>query len=221
MMSERQDIITNDEMAKEIARMLLQIRAVSLSPNEPFTWSSGWKSPIYCDNRLTMSYPEVRSKIADSFAEIIRSQYPDVEVIGGISTGGIPHAAWVAERLNLPMIYIRDKAKGHGKQSQIEGVLQQGQKTVVIEDLISTGGSSLRAALAVRNAGGDVMSVISIFTYEFEQAAQSFADVGIPVQSLSRYSILIQEALEQNLITNDDVNKLKQWRVDPANYGQS
>ena len=152
--------------ARKIARLLLDIGAVSLRPEEPFVWSSGWKSPIYCDNRLTMSFPEVRSQIADMFAEEIRNRHADIEVIAGVATGGIPHAAWVADRLKLPMVYIRDKAKGHGKQNQIEGLLKPGSKTVVIEDLISTGGSSLRAARAVQEAGGEVLSVAAIFSYD-------------------------------------------------------
>jgi orotate phosphoribosyltransferase len=153
-------------LSEQIATDLLQIEAVALRPHQPFTWTSGLKSPIYCDNRLTMSYPNIRERIADGFAAIIKEQYPDAEVIAGTATAGIPHAAWVAQKLNLPMIYIRDKAKGHGKENLIEGLVKPGQKVVVIEDLISTGGSSLKAALAVNDAGAKALAVLAIFSYQ-------------------------------------------------------
>jgi len=142
-----------EQLPREIAQGLLKIGAVALQPNDPFTWSSGLKSPIYCDNRLTMSFPEIRDMIAEGFAAIIRERYPDCEAVAGIATGGIPHAAWVAQKLNLPMLYVRDKAKGHGKTNQIEGHFTAGQKVVLIEDLVSTGGSSLKAAVAVCGGG--------------------------------------------------------------------
>ncbi|WP_058301799.1 orotate phosphoribosyltransferase [Gorillibacterium timonense] len=208
-------------LSETIAASLLDIQAVALRPNEPFTWTSGLKSPIYCDNRLTMSYPAIRTLIAEGFAELIREQYPDAEVIAGTATAGIPHAAWVADKLNLPMIYIRDKAKGHGKQNQIEGSLRPGQKVVVIEDLISTGGSSLKAALAVKEAGGDVLSVLAIFTYEFPAAAKLFAEADMPMQTLTTYSALLETALAQGFIQEEDLDKLKAWRANPAEYGKS
>jgi orotate phosphoribosyltransferase len=203
-----------------IASSLLTIGAVTLRPEEPFTWTSGLKSPIYCDNRLTMSYPSIRNMIAEGFADIIREHFPDTEVIAGTATAGIPHAAWVADKLNLPMIYIRDKAKGHGKQNQIEGLLKAGQKVTVIEDLISTGGSSLKAALAVREAGGDVQSVLAIFTYEFDQAAQAFAGNGIPLQTLTRYSSLVETAAKEGFIRDKDIANLQAWRENPQAYGK-
>lgn len=156
----------------KIAAYLLQIEAVALRPKQPFTWTSGLKSPIYCDNRLTMSYPEVRDYIAESFAAIIRSQFPETEAISGTATAGIPHAAWVAEKLNLPMSYVRDKAKGHGKENQIEGLIKPGQKVIVIEDLISTGGSSIKAAQAVAQAGAQPLAVLAIFSYQLNKATQ-------------------------------------------------
>jgi len=208
-------------LSATIASSLLDIKAVALRPNEPFTWTSGLKSPIYCDNRLTMSYPAIRTMIAEGFAETIREQYPDTEVIAGTATAGIPHAAWVADKLGLPMIYIRDKAKGHGKQNQIEGALQPGQKVVVIEDLISTGGSSLKAALAVREAGGDVGFVLAIFTYEFPAAAKLFAEAGIPMQTLTNYSTLLETALQQGFIQEEDLAKLRAWRSNPQEYGKT
>ena len=207
------------EIPGAIANYLLQIEAVALSPKQPFTWTSGMKSPIYCDNRLTMSYPEVREYIAESFAAVIRESYPDAEVIAGTATAGIPHAAWVAQKLNLPMAYIRDKAKGHGKQNQIEGLIKPGQKVVVIEDLISTGGSSLKAALAVKDAGGLPLAVLAIFSYQLDKAIHAFAEAGIPLQSLSNYGALMDVALEQGKIEIEDLQSLKAWREDPSSYG--
>lgn len=208
------------ELSREIARRLLAIHAVELRPNDPFTWSSGLKSPIYCDNRLTMSYPEVRGLIADGFASIIRERYPVCEAVAGIATGGIPHAAWTAERLGLPMLYVRDKAKGHGKTNQIEGAFRPGQKVVLIEDLVSTGGSSLRAAVAVRDAGCEVLGTIAIFTYEFPQAEAAFAEQGIPLQTLSSYSVLLEAALEAGSITEEDAALLRGWKNDPEGYSR-
>lgn len=208
------------ELPRLIAAKLLEIEAVALSPNEPFTWTSGLKSPIYCDNRLTMAYPQIRDLIAEGFAAIIREQYPDAEVIAGTATAGIPHAAWVAQKLNLPMAYIRDKAKGHGKQNQIEGRILPGQKVVVIEDLISTGGSSLKAALAVREAGAEVSAVLAIFTYQFEQATSAFAAENMPLQTLSNYSELIQAALELGRVAPQDEATLQSWRENPQSYGK-
>lgn len=199
-------------LASSIARSLLQIGAVHLRPNDPFTWTSGIQSPIYCDNRLTLSYPEVRSAIAAGFCQVIREYYPDVEVIAGTATAGIPHAAWVADKLGLPMIYVRDKAKGHGRQNQIEGLLKPGQKTVVIEDLISTGGSSIKAAEAARVAGADVLAVAAIFTYQFAKAERAFAEAGIPLNTLSNYTALCQEALATGNIQPGDLDMLNRWR---------
>ncbi|MFC3745544.1 orotate phosphoribosyltransferase [Paenibacillus sp. GCM10012306] len=205
--------------SEQVASYLLEIGAVNLRPQEPFTWTSGIKSPIYCDNRLTLSYPEVRNYIADAFAELIKSRYPDAEVIAGTATAGIPHAAWVADKLNLPMAYIRDKAKGHGKQNQIEGLIAPGQKVIVIEDLISTGGSSIKAAQAVQEAGGVPLAVLAIFSYELDRATQAFTAAEIPLQSLSNYTTLIDVALSQSKIAASDVDLLHSWRKDPASFG--
>ncbi|MGO4346343.1 orotate phosphoribosyltransferase [Paenibacillus sp. MCAF9] len=212
--------ITLSELPNQIAKSLLEIEAVALRPNEPFTWTSGIKSPIYCDNRLTMTYPTIRDLVAEGFATIIRERYPDAEVIAGTSTAGIPHAAWVAQKLNLPMAYIRDKAKGHGKQNQIEGRVLPGQKVVVIEDLISTGGSSLKAGLAVREAGAEVLAVLAIFTYEFDSAIQAFASEKMPLVTLSSYSALIQTAVELGKVAPEDVAALQAWRQDPQSFGK-
>jgi len=209
-----------EELPNMIAKSLLEIEAVALRPNEPFTWTSGLKSPIYCDNRLTMGYPAIRSAIAEGFAAIIRERYPDADVIAGTSTAGIPHAAWVSQALNLPMAYIRDKAKGHGKQNQIEGRILPGQKVVVIEDLISTGGSSLKAALAVREAGAEVLAVLAIFTYQFQQAADAFKSENVELSTLSNYSALIDAALELGKVAPEDVAALQAWREDPQSFGK-
>ncbi|MFD0715166.1 orotate phosphoribosyltransferase [Paenibacillus sp. GCM10027626] len=207
------------QLPLEIAQELLKIGAVALRPDEPFTWSSGLKSPIYCDNRLTMSFPEIREKIAEGFAAIIREQYPDCEAVAGIATGGIPHAAWVAQKLNLPMLYVRDKAKGHGKTNQIEGHFSPGQKVVMIEDLVSTGGSSLKAAVAVREAGCVVQGVVAIFTYQFPQAAAAFAEANIPLQTLSNYLILLDAAVANGTVKQEQLAMLQAWRENPQSFG--
>ncbi|WP_422660405.1 orotate phosphoribosyltransferase [Paenibacillus sp. EC2-1] len=209
------------EIPQQIASYLLKIEAVALRPHEPFTWTSGIKSPIYCDNRLTMSYPEVRDYIAESFASIIREQYPEVEVIAGTATAGIPHAAWVAQKLNLPMAYIRDKAKGHGKENMIEGHIKPGQKVVVIEDLISTGGSSLKAAQAVQAVGADALAVLAIFSYQLDKAVQAFSEANIPLQSLSNYTALTEVAVREGQIQEQDMELLQSFRSNPAAYGES
>ncbi|MEK5030785.1 orotate phosphoribosyltransferase [Paenibacillus sp. FSL R7-0302] len=208
-----------ENRSEQVASHLLEIGAVALRPQEPFTWTSGIKSPIYCDNRLTMAFPAVRNYIAEAFAELIRTSYPDAEVIAGTATAGIPHAAWVADKLGLPMAYIRDKAKGHGKQNQIEGLITPGQKVVVIEDLISTGGSSIKAAQAVQEAGGLPLAVLAIFSYELDRAVDAFAAAELPLQSLSNYSTLINVALAQGKIAESDVALLQSWRQDPAAFG--
>jgi orotate phosphoribosyltransferase len=203
-------------MKKQIATHLLEIGAVSLQPNEPFTWSSGLKSPIYCDNRLTLSYPKVRSAIADGLAELIRTHFKEAEAIAGTATAGIPHAAWVSERLNLPMCYVRSKAKGHGKGKQIEGKVAQGQKVVVVEDLISTGGSSLTAVQALREEGCEVLGVVAIFTYGLEAGQQAFAQNKVAVYTLTDYDTLIETAVEKGVITDKEIVKLKLWRENPS-----
>ena len=203
---------------KQIAEKLLEIKAVALSPNEPFTWASGLKSPIYCDNRLTMSFPAVRKEIAQGLADKIKATYPDVEVIAGTATAGIPHAAWVAEIMNLPMVYIRGKAKDHGKKNQIEGQISEGQKMVVIEDLISTGGSVLEACDAAENEGANVLGVAAIFTYELPKGIENFENANRSFITLTNYSELIEVATEKNFIEASDVELLKKWKQDPKNW---
>ncbi|WP_134756155.1 orotate phosphoribosyltransferase [Paenibacillus athensensis] len=209
-----------ETIAGKIAASLLEIGAVSLRPQQPFTWTSGLKSPIYCDNRLTMSYPHIRELIADGFASLIRERYPDAEVIAGTATAGIPHAAWVSQKLGLPMIYIRDKAKGHGKENLIEGSVKPGQKVVVIEDLISTGGSSIKAALAVKDAGAEPLGVLAIFSYQLDKATDAFQAAGVPLATLSNYGALLEVAVENGTIQESDLAQLRSWRDNPAEYGK-
>ncbi|RBW67342.1 orotate phosphoribosyltransferase [Bacillus taeanensis] len=202
-------------MKKTVAEQLLNIHAVSLSPSEPFTWSSGIKSPIYCDNRLTLSYPAVRREIAASLKAIIKENYPDAEVIAGTATAGIPHAAWVSELLDLPMVYVRSKAKGHGKGNQIEGIIKEGQKVVIIEDLISTGGSVINAAEAIREAGAEVIGVAAIFTYELEKGSVLLEEAGLSWQTITNFSTLVEVALEQGIIQENQVEALSRWQKSP------
>lgn len=205
-------------MKKEIAGMLLDIEAVSLSPGEPFTWSSGLKSPIYCDNRLTLSYPAVRRKIAEGFKEIILREFPGAELIAGTATAGIPHAAWASDLLELPMCYVRSKAKGHGKGNQIEGKITPGQKAVVIEDLISTAGSAINAAEALKEAGCEVLGIASIFTYELKRAEECLREAGMEAVSLTDFSTLSELAGERGLISQKELASLSLWRQNPGEW---
>jgi orotate phosphoribosyltransferase len=206
------------ETAKQIAEYLLQIKAIKLEPTNPFTWASGWKSPIYCDNRKTLSHPEVRTYIKKAFAQAILEKYPEVDVIAGVATGAIAQGALVAEELNKPMIYIRSSAKSHGMTNLIEGEYKAGQKVVVIEDLISTGGSSLKAVEALREAGCEVMGMLAIFTYGFQTAVDNFANANCEVATLSEYNIMIDRAQEIGYVQSEDVEQLKEWRKDPGNW---
>jgi orotate phosphoribosyltransferase len=207
-------------MKKVIAEKLLSINAVALKPNEPFTWTSGLRSPIYCDNRLTLSYPEVRREIAEGLQSIILKQYPDAEVIAGTATAGIPHAAWVSELLNLPMCYVRSKAKGHGKGNQIEGKVDKGQKVVVVEDLISTGGSVITAVQALREAGCEVLGVVSIFTYGLDKGREAFAQDEIKSESLTDFANLVEVAIEKGYISKDDQESLLSWSKSPSEWSK-
>jgi orotate phosphoribosyltransferase len=203
-------------MQVEVAQLLLQINTIKVQPTLPFTWASGWKSPIYCDNRKILSYPHARSIIRDRFVEVIQQQYPEAEVIAGVATGAIAHGALVAEKLGLPFIYVRSEPKSHGLENLIEGDLGVGQKVVIVEDLVSTGGSSLKAANAVSDFGGEVLGMVAIFTYEFPQAQNNFAKAGLTLTTLSRYQVLIEQALKLGRVTEDEIQKLMLWREDPA-----
>ena len=199
-------------LERKLAKDLLAIQAVALRPNDYFTWTSGIKSPIYCDNRITMSYPSIRREIAAGMVEVIKEKYPAVEVIAGTATAGIPHAAWVSDVLDLPMIYVRDSAKKHGKTNQIEGRVLEGQKVVIIEDLISTGLSSLKVAKALREAGAEVLGVVAIFSYELKKAQAAFEEAGVEYITLTNYPVLVEEAVAIDYIHQDDVEKLLEWR---------
>lgn len=206
-------------LSKDIAKALLDIKAVTLSPLEPYTWASGLKSPIYCDNRITMSYPKIRRMIAQGFVDLIKEQFADVDYIVGTATAGIPQACFVAELLELPMAYVRPEPKGHGRSKQIEGYIPQGAKVVVIEDLISTGGSSIKAIKALEEEGIEVLGLLAIFTYELEKANVNIQDADINLKTLSNYSSLIEVAKENNTINEDEMALLQSWRKDPESFG--
>lgn len=204
---------------KMIAEKLLAIKAVKLQPENPFTWASGWKSPIYCDNRKTLAYPFVRNLIKIELARLVRELYPEATAIAGVATGAIAQGAMVAEELSMPFAYVRPKPKDHGMGNQIEGELKAGEKVVVIEDLISTGMSSLKAVDALRQAGCEVLGMVANFTYGFPLAEQQFKEAGVTLTTLSNYNAVLEVAVETNYIAASDVETLKEWRKDPANWG--
>lgn len=206
------------DTASPIAEMLLKIEAIKLNTRKPFIWSSGWKSPIYCDNRLSLSYPQVRSAIKEGLVNAIKENFFTPEAIAGVATAGIAQGALVAEAMNLPFLYVRPKPKDHGMENLIEGKITRGQKVVVVEDLVSTGGSSLKTVAALREAGFTVLGMISIFNYGFDIATRNFNEADVSLISLSDYSHLLTRALHQNYITEEQVTSLKAWRVDPANW---
>jgi orotate phosphoribosyltransferase len=206
------------ENEKLIAKHLLQINAIKLNPAKPFTWASGWKSPIYCDNRKTLSHPETRNLIRDAFVTFIQKNYPEVEGIAGVATGAIAHGALVADQLMLPFVYIRSAAKGHGLENLIEGDYHEGQKFVVIEDLISTGGSSLKAVEALRSEKCNVMGMIAIFTYGFSKAVDNFLSAQCPLATLSNYEVLIETAISDGYVSDKELDTLKEWRKMPDKW---
>ena len=206
------------ENEQKVAEILLQIKSIKLNPANPFTWASGWKSPIYCDNRKTLSFPEVRTFLKTDFTRIIREKYPDVELIAGVATGAIAIGALVAEELGLPFVYVRPRAKDHGLGNQIEGVLQEGQKAVVIEDLISTGNSSLNAVAALREAKIRVLGMVAIFSYQFQVAENNFKEAGVELSTLGNYSVLIEQAERIGFISPEKSETLREWRKDPGNW---
>ena len=211
-------MVNYHEEAKQIANHLLQIKAIILQPNNPFTWASGWKSPIYCDNRKTLSFPNIRTHIRMKICEIIKEKYPHVNVIAGVATGGIAIGCLIAEELGLPFIYVRSSNKEHGKQNLIEGYYDSGQSVVVIEDLISSGKSSLAAVKALKDKGLNIKGLISIFTYSFDEADKNFKKQDCEKTSLCDYQTLIDEAVKSNYIDNKDLEVLKKWRKDPKNW---
>ncbi len=213
-------MIFDIETAKETAAQLLQINAIKLQPQTPFTWASGWKSPIYCDNRISLSFPEVRNSIKNKFATAIRKQYPNAEVIAGVATGAIGIGMLVADALDLPFIYIRPEAKKHGRQNQIEGIVPDGKNVVVIEDLISTGKSSLLAVEALKKCNANMLGMVAIFSYGFQIAADNFAEAEVTLHTLSNYENLIVLAQEANYITAQEADTLKKWRTNPSEWGR-
>ena len=205
-------------LKREFASKLLQIKAIKLQPNEPFTWASGWKSPFYCDNRKTLSFPAVRTYVKRGMVHAILEHFPEVDVIAGVATAGIPQAALIADTLNLPLVYVRSKPKDHGLENLIEGELKPNAKVVVIEDLVSTGGSSLKAVEALRKAGADVVGMVASFTYGFPVAAKAFEEANLQLVTLTDYENMVEEALSIGYIQERDLDLLHQWREDPANW---
>ncbi len=207
-------------MKKTTANSLLQINAIKLNPANPVTWASGWKSPIYCDNRTALSFPEVRRMIYSNFAELVQQKYPEVEVIAGVATGAIAWGVGVADVMELPCIYVRAQAKAHGLSNQVEGSFKKGQKVVVIEDLVSTGGSSLAAVEALKAAGCEVLGMMAIFTYGFPVAEDNFRDAGVELTTITDYNALIESAVESGFVGESDIATLKEWRTAPQEWGK-
>jgi len=201
-----------------LAEKLLEIKAVKLQPKSPFTWASGWKSPIYCDNRKTLSYPGLRSFVKLELSRLVMEKYPDATAIAGVATGAIAQGALVAEEMHLPFVYVRSSPKDHGLENTIEGDLKPGQKVVVIEDLVSTGSSSLKAVEALRRAGGEVLGMLASFTYSFPLAEEKFRQAGVMLHTLCNYETILETALETDYITPGDMSALREWRQDPASW---
>lgn len=208
------------ETDRQVAKYLLDIKAVELNPESPFTWASGWKSPIYTDNRKSLSYPQVRTFLKKKFAELIKTKYPDTELIAGVATGAIAVGALVADELDLPMVYVRSSSKTHGLENQVEGICHKGQKTIVIEDLVSTGMSSLKAVSALREKECDVQAMMAIFTYGFPVATQCFEQANCKLYTLSNYNSLIELAIETGYVKQEMLPKLLEWRQNPENWGK-
>ncbi len=206
--------------SQEFAARLLQIKALRINTKQPFQWASGWLSPLYCDNRKVLSHPYLRDFVKSELANMVLHHFPEAEVIAGVATAGIPHGVMTADLLKLPFVYVRSKPKEHGMGNQIEGELQAGQKVVVIEDLVSTGKSSLQAAEAIRAAGGEVIGMCALFTYSFPAAAAAFEQAGIPLHTISDYAALMEVALEQQIIREDEKEALAQWREAPDRWAR-
>ncbi len=211
-------MIKNKDTAKKTAELLLQIKAIKLSPEEPYTWASGWKSPIYCDNRVSLSYPPVRVYLKEQMAKIVEDEFGKPDVIAGVATGAIAIGVLVAQELGVPFVYVRPEPKKHGRKNQIEGVLESGQNVVVIEDLISTGKSSLAAVEALTEAGATVKGMVAIFSYGFEVAAQNFKDQNVNLSTLSNYEILLEQALDSQYISQKELSLLRDWRSNPGEW---
>jgi len=207
-------------IASRVAELLLEAKAIKLSPDKPFQWSSGWLSPIYCDNRVALSFPDTRTFIKKALADLIKTEYPDVDAVVGVATGGIAQGALVADVLELPFAYVRPEPKKHGMGNQIEGRLEKGQSVIIVEDLISTGGSSLKVVDALRNAGIEVAGMVAIFTYGFKIAENNFEEKDVKLSVLSHYDALISTAVEHKYVTPEQVESLSEWRVQPDQWGK-
>ncbi len=211
---------SNRDSALKVAEFLLQVKAVKLQPENPFTWASGWKSPIYCDNRVTLSYPKIRTFIRQNYVDVILDNFGKPDVIAGVATGGIAQGALIAQELGVPFIYVRSASKGHGMQNLIEGHLESGQSVVVIEDLVSTGKSSLQAVEALRNANASIKGMAAIFTYGFELAEKAFAEADVSLVTLTDYTHLVKQAVKAEYIDQKVVSSLENWRLSPDTWGQ-
>jgi len=212
---------SNVEVGLQVAENLLQIKAIELKPANPFTWASGLKSPIYCDNRKTLSYPKIRTYIRQQFVAAIQAKYGTPDLIAGVATGGIAVGALIAQEMGLPFVYVRSEAKKHGLGNQVEGVIEPNQKVVVIEDLVSTGKSSLNAVAALRETGAEIMGMLAIFTYDFDSAKQAFEEANVELETLTNYHLLLEQALKQEYITEEYLETLKQWRESPAAWSEA
>ncbi len=213
-------MILNKDTAKKTAELLLQIKAIKLNPSEPFQWASGWKSPIYCDNRVTLSYPPVRVFLKEEIAKIVELQYGKPDVIAGVATGAIAIGILVAQELGVPFVYVRPEPKKHGRKNQIEGHLDSGQNVVVIEDLISTGNSSLNAVAALKEAGAVVKGMVAIFSYGFDIAEENFKKKNVSLSTLSNYENMLEQALDSNYVTQKELTTLQEWRTNPSEWNQ-
>lgn len=219
MRSKQNQTRTNMNTLEQIfAGKLLKVKAIKLQPTNPFTWASGWKSPFYCDNRKTLSYPDLRTFVKIEIARLISEKFPEVDAIAGVATGAIPQGALVADALCLPFVYVRSKPKDHGLENLIEGELKPGMKVVVVEDLISTGGSSLKAVEAIRNNGCEVVGMIASYTYGFDVAEKAFKDANVQLYTLTNYEAVVEKAVQIGYIAKEDVALLNEWRKDPANW---
>lgn len=212
-------MVYNEATAKEIVKVLLKVKALRLETQDYFTWASGWKSPIYCDNRKLLSYPVERDIVKNEFVELIREKYPEVEIIAGVATAGIAHAAIIADAMKLPLCYVRSKAKGHGMENLIEGDFSAGMKTVVVEDLISTGGSTIKAVNALNDVQAEILGAVAIFSYGFSQAEENFKDAECSYHTLSNYEHLLPYALEMEMISEAELELLAAWRTNPSEFG--
>lgn len=213
-------MILNKDTAKKTAELLLQVKAIKLSPNDPFTWASGWKSPIYCDNRVTLSYPPVRNFLKEKIAKLVEEKYGKPDVIAGVATGAIAIGVLVAQELGVPFVYVRPEPKKHGRKNQIEGHLESGQNVVVVEDLISTGKSSLNAIKALKESGATVKGMVAIFSYGFPIASEAFEEFNLDFTTLSNYEELLEQALESNYINEKELITLESWRLNPSEWNQ-